>query len=76
MIQTDNQTNILVFRTNINSSDDIQKLSPVLKTKEILKWNVDFDDPDRILRIVTKGSVPGEIIKFARAHGIDCSELE
>ena len=49
--------NILVFATNINTETDRQKVSTILdEHSEILNWNVDQEDIDCVLRIVSETS--------------------
>jgi hypothetical protein len=68
--------NILVFKTNISTKTEARKLQSVLNKKAILKWNVDLEDCDRVLRIVTTDFSSGEIISLARKKGVECVELE
>jgi hypothetical protein len=67
---------VLVFKTNLSSKTEARKLQSVLNKKAILKWNVDLEDCDRVLRIVTAGFLPGEIISMARKKGVECVEME
>jgi copper chaperone len=42
----------LKFKTNINCNNCIEKVKPVLDTKnEIKEWNVDISNPDKILTV-------------------------
>jgi len=67
---------VLVFKTNISTQTEARKLQSVLNKKAILKWNVDLEDCDRVLRIVSTGVSPLEIISLARKKGLECVELE
>jgi hypothetical protein len=67
---------VLVFKTNISSRAEAERLQPVLNNKAIVKWNLDMEDCDRVLRIVTKGFPSDEIISFAKREGLECEELE
>jgi hypothetical protein len=73
---TTEQAQVLVFKTNINSDEEAGRLSNFLSTKAIRKWNVDLEDKDRILRIVTDILSPEDIIGFAKQNGLECEELE
>ncbi len=68
---------ILVFKTNITDKKEIRKLSPFLKTLEgIIKWNVDLNDEDKILRIVTPNLATAYISSILQQAGYHCLELE
>lgn len=67
---------VLVFRTNISSRTEAEMLGPVLNKEHILKWNVDLEDQDRVLRIETTKFSPGEIIGLVREKGVVCEEME
>jgi hypothetical protein len=69
-------TDILVFKTNIQSEKDIEKVSPLL-TREtgIRRWNVDLDDIDRILRIESDAPDAPYIIELLVQAGYTCEEL-
>jgi hypothetical protein len=67
--------NVLVFKTNISSQSEIRKLDAVLNRKSVLKWNVDTEDCDRVLRIVSQTLRPDEVIDLAEQCGFECMEL-
>jgi hypothetical protein len=68
---------ILVFKTNIERMNHIRKLYPLLKTIQgILKWNIDTEDPDRILRVETVNVSPNKIEMALQNAGYYCKELE
>lgn len=69
--------NILVFKTNIRYKSHIRKVIPHLEAIEgIKKWNVDFNDADRILRIEAKNVVPTLVEQVLEKAGYYCKELE
>ena len=72
---TETKQTILVFKTNINKQNE-NKLAQFLNKPEVLKWNIDFEDCDKVLRIVTKSLTCEEIILAAKQKGITCAELE
>jgi hypothetical protein len=44
---------ILVFKTNLRYKKNVTQVMPRLnELKGVIKWNVDFHDKDKILRIV------------------------
>jgi hypothetical protein len=67
---------VLIFRTNISNSLEVKKLQPLLNKKGILKWNIDLDDCDHVLRVVTTSFSPHEIIGFVNEKGVRCEEME
>lgn len=71
---TDNN-NILVFKTNIQHLQDIEKIKPVLIRHTIISWNVDTADVDCVLRVVTPVHTEKEIIEIITAEGFICEEL-
>ena len=74
---TENLTNILVFKTNINTDADKKRISEFLVNQELIEdWNVDLDDIDRVLRIVSYELSPDDIIVLMTSLGYQCMELE
>jgi hypothetical protein len=68
---------ILVFKTNLESFKQSRRLYPLLKAiKGILKWNVDFEDNDKILRLETANLSPRLVEIALRDAGFYCRELE
>jgi len=68
---------ILVFKTNVENMNHIRKLYSLFKTiKGILKWNVDTEDADKILRVETLNVTPQKIEIALQSAGYYCKELE
>ncbi len=68
---------ILIFKTNVENMNHIRKLYPLLKTIQgILKWNIDTEDVDRILRIEAVSVAPQRIEMALQSAGYYCKELE
>jgi hypothetical protein len=68
---------ILVFKTNVESMSHIRKLYPLLKTIQgILKWNIDTEDVDKVLRIEAVSVTPGKIETALQSAGYYCKELD
>lgn len=73
-IQTEN---ILVFATNIKTESDKQKINNVLNNNpEILQWNIDLEDIDCVLRIVSKTLSEEQIIQLIDNQNFECTALE
>jgi hypothetical protein len=68
---------ILVFKTNVENMNHIRKLYALFKTIQgILKWNVDTEDSDKILRLETLNVAPQKIETILQNAGYSCKELE
>ena len=69
--------NVLVFATNIKTENDKQKIINIMDNhSEIHKWNIDQDDIDCVLRIVTKTLSEEHIIQLINLHDFTCAALE
>lgn len=68
--------NILIFKTNIKTEADRQAVKDVLDGhSSIHDWNVDLQDIDCVLRIVSPTLTIGETIELINSRGYECSEL-
>ncbi|MBP7179548.1 MAG: Heavy-metal-associated domain protein [Bacteroidetes bacterium ADurb.BinA261] len=64
------------FKTNINCSNCLAKVTPSLNQKEgIASWNVDLDNPDKILTVETESLMPEDIIKTVKRVGFEATEM-
>ena len=69
--------NILVFKTNIRYKKQVNAVSRHINTIDgIIRWNVDLDDKDKILRIETTSLSPRVIENTLLQAGYSCEELE
>ncbi|MFI5159239.1 MAG: hypothetical protein ACHQF4_10265 [Sphingobacteriales bacterium] len=67
---------ILVFVTNVADLKAVSKVKPLLTAMPAIKdWNIDLDDCDRILRIVSHQLSPRKIESALQTAGFDCYEL-
>lgn len=67
---------ILIFKTNIRLKKDLGVISPLLSAYDsIIQWNVDRDDTDKILRVVSTSDDTKDIIKTINKAGYHCEEL-
>lgn len=70
-------SNIFIFKTNIQTEFDRLRIKNVLDaSSKVLKWSLDMDDKDYVLRIVSDSLSPKEIISVIHYVGFDCVELE
>ncbi|MBB6501731.1 hypothetical protein [Pedobacter cryoconitis] len=73
----ENFDHILLFKTDIRSEEDKQVLQPVLdKNKNIEQWNVDLDDEDYVLRIISYKLRHEQVIELVQHQGYMCTELK
>ncbi|SHG60298.1 hypothetical protein SAMN05443549_10586 [Flavobacterium fluvii] len=69
--------NILVFATNIRTVTDKLTISAALdKNPAIEKWNIDQEDVDCVLRIISKTLSEEEIINIVENQNFKCASLE
>ena len=70
-------SNIYVFKTNIRTEFDRLRIKNVLDaSQKVLKWNLDKNDVDCVLRIVSDSLTPSQIISIMDFVGFECIELE
>lgn len=68
---------ILVFKTNLTNPNRISEVESSLDIHPgIYQWNVDLDDSDNILRIVSKSIAAKEVENIVLSAGYYCEELE
>ncbi|MEW7278994.1 hypothetical protein ABW636_10400 [Aquimarina sp. 2201CG1-2-11] len=62
---------LLIFRTDIKSKKKVKFLKPVFKKyTDILRWSVDLEDIDNVLRIEANTNITeDDIIKIVQLHG-------
>ena len=67
----------LKFKTNINCGGCIAKVTPALNSlHEIVKWEVDTTNPDKILTIKGKTNLnPDQIIRTLKVKGYNAEKL-
>jgi 3'-phosphoadenosine 5'-phosphosulfate sulfotransferase len=67
---------ILVFKTNVRNRKRVNALAPHLENmKGIIKWNIDLQDVDKVLRIECYSISANVIEKSLRQAGYFCEEL-
>ncbi len=67
---------ILVFKTNLHYKRNLRRVVPYLdELKGVIKWNIDFHDKDKILRIVSNDLSPRLVEKTLKNAGYACEEL-
>lgn len=67
---------ILVFKTNIHKKEDIQKVGNIFSEfKDILTWNVDTEDVDKVLRIEAHQDITRKVEHLINSAGYHCEEM-
>jgi copper chaperone len=65
----------LKFKTNINCSGCVAKVTPALQEeKAISEWNVDTTNPQKILTVQTESLTEDEVIKLVNKAGFTASK--
>lgn len=71
-----NAVMILVFKTSLQTKRDCQRLAMLLDGQAgIDQWTVDLTDCDKVLRVVSRGTVATTVETMVRSIGFDCCEL-
>ena len=67
---------ILVFKTNVKFKKNIlQVRQPLNELNDIIRWNFDLNDQDKILRIETNELKPRIVEQTLQQVGFYCREL-
>lgn len=67
---------VLVFKTDISSESEVERVAHILDLeKNILRWSIDRQDIDNVLRIECDGLHPTSIIRQLSDAGFKCEEL-
>jgi copper chaperone len=67
---------VLVFKTNLRWKKDLRQVTPALNNQPgILRWNVDQQDVDCVLRIETNQLLSQDIVQLISNSGYTCEEL-
>lgn len=65
----------LKFKTNINCTSCLSKVTPVLdQENEITEWSVDLQHNDRILTVQTEGLTARQIEQVVQTTGFSAEE--
>lgn len=68
---------VLVFKTNIKNKKQVANVSRLIfDLNDILRWNVDLHDCDKVLRIETNQLSPRQVESLLQEAGYVCEELE
>ena len=71
------QPTLHIFKTNINSIEQIKKADLFLSTNaKVKKWNIDIEDCDKVLKIESSQLETVDIIGNLKSFNIYCEVLE
>jgi copper chaperone CopZ len=71
-----NEKETFVFKTNINCSGCVAKVSPILDATEgIEEWTVDTANRDKILSVTSNGISKNEIMETVHKSGFKIEDL-
>ncbi len=64
--------NTYIFKTSINCNSCLSRVKPILdQEKRITSWEVDLDNPDKILKVVAEDIKSSEIIDIVDNTGFE-----
>lgn len=64
------------FKTNIHCANCVAKVTPVLNKREgIVSWNIDTENPDKILTIETETLSAADIEKVIKRTGFETVQI-
>jgi hypothetical protein len=68
---------VLVFKSNVSTYVDVLQIQhPLDQHPGITRWNIDLDDCDHVIRIVTPNLTAADVQELIHSNGYQCSELE
>ena len=70
--------NVHVFKTNLNSPKEQEFIDYSFnKLPNIKEWSVDFEDHEKVLRVITEPEVQeAELIHIVQQNGFQCEILD
>jgi hypothetical protein len=66
---------IIVFKTDLPSPCPDPVVDALSNLRGLFRWNVDFEDCDRVLRIECQALPASAVLDRLRAVGVVCEEL-
>jgi len=76
-MQNQSTNTVLVFKTNIKYKKQISAVGRHINAEpQVIKWNVDLHDIDKVLRIESLDLQPAIIENLVQKAGYYCKELE
>ncbi len=76
VLPTEDEAECLVFRTSLQTRNDVEKISAVLDNLPgITDWHVDLEDWEKVLRIECTGLSADHIIEILLLHGVKANAM-
>ncbi len=76
-LATGGNVEVLVFKTNLSDEKRIADVESALDIHPgIYKWNIDLNDCDYVLRIVSRNIAVAEVEQMILSNGYYCEELQ
>ena len=70
------EIHVLIFKTNIQLKKDIKNIGTYFDTLAgVIRWNVDIEDRDKVLRVESINENHYQIINMVNQAGFYCEEL-
>jgi hypothetical protein len=67
---------ILVLKTSLTAQSEVEEIGILLdRYPQIIEWNVDLEDCDKVLRIVSNGLMEVDIVEMLHKAGCEAEEL-
>ncbi|MDR0794840.1 MAG: hypothetical protein LBE79_02120 [Tannerella sp.] len=67
---------ILVLKTSLAARSDVEKAAKLLDSHiQIIEWNVDLEDCDRVLRVECIGLTEADIVEILNWLGYEADKL-
>lgn len=68
---------VWIFKTNVYSEAHISQIKPHIEALNLpLKWSLDTEDCDNVLRIECEQDIRSEVLEMFQIEGFYCAELE
>jgi hypothetical protein len=68
-------SNVLVFKTSINTKKQVQHIDAVFLKNNIKQYTIDLTDCDKVLRVIAAQHSVEEICLLLVSNGYQCCEL-
>jgi hypothetical protein len=74
---TSAEQKVIILKSNVSTYADLLHIRhPLDHHPGIIRWNIDLDDCDHVIRIVTPNLSVADIQEIVNNNGYQCSELE
>lgn len=77
LADSEEQEDILLFKTDIKCSGCTSKIAPYLDSESaITHWQVDLQDPDKVLSVRSNGMTAGHLMQTVRNAGFNIEPIK